>query len=329
MGSWASRATLDIIGVAGLGQDFNSIADPDGDLHRIYRKLFMPSPIARIFMIFTLPNIIVRNLPLKRNEDITKAALVIKKMCRNLIQAKKQMIEKADGQLDVDILSVALQSGAFTEDGLVDQLMTFMAAGHETTAVAVTHAFYLLCKHPEVQTRLREEVRANLPSIEDAVTAVNSDVLDSMPYLQAVSNEALRLWVSIPLLLREAACNTTIADVMIPKGTSVVIPLWAFNKSKETWGPDAEEFKPERWLGAGKVNTGGMASNYAFSAFGHGPRTCIGMLFGKAEFACILAAIVGRFEMETENHNIKLVFGGGVLKPEKGMNVKMKVVDGW
>jgi len=332
MGGWTSRGTLDIIGVAGLGQDFNSIAEPDSDLNRTYRKLFAPSLTARILTIvdFAIPNVIMRNLPLKRNEDVNEAARIIRKTCLNLIQAKKQMIEKADGRFDVDILSVAIQSGAFTEEGLVNQVMTFMAAGHETTAVAISYAIYLLCLHPEVQTRLREEVRTNLPSVKDDVTAVNSDVFDSkLPYLQAVTNEALRLFILSPLLLREAACDTIIADTMIPKGTSVVIPLWAFNRSKEVWGPDAEEFKPERWLGAGKANAGGMASNYAFSTFGHGPRSCIGFSFAKGEFSCILAAIVGRFEMKMENQKIKMVFGGGILKPEKGWNVKMKVVDGW
>ena len=332
IGGWAGRVTLDIIGVAGLGQDFNSIADPDSDLNRTYRKLFAPSWMARIFTIvgFVIPNIIMRNLPLKRNDNVNEAARIIKRTCHDLIQAKKQMIEKEDRQFDVDILSAAIRSGAFTEEGLVNQVMTFMAAGHETTAAAISYAIYLLCLHPEVQTRLREEVRANLPSIEDAVAAVNSDVFDSkLPYLQAVTNEALRLHILSPLLLREAACDTVIADVIIPKGTSVVIPLWAFNRSKEVWGPDSEKFKPERWLGAGKVNSGGITSNYAFSTFGHGPRNCIGQSFAKGEFSCILAAIVGRFAMEIENQEIKMVFGGGILKPEKGLNVKMRIVDGW
>jgi cytochrome P450 len=332
MSGWTSRGTLDIIGVAGLGQDFNTISEPDSDLNKTYRKLFAPSWTARIFTIvgFVVPNVILRNLPLKRNDDVMEAARIIKRTCLDLIQAKKQMIEKADGQFDVDILSVAIRSGTFTDEGLVNQVMTFMAAGHETTAVAISYAIYLLCLHPEAQTRLREEVRANLPSIEDAITAVNSDVFDSkLPYLQAVTNEALRLHILSPLLLREAACDTVIADIAIPKGTSVVIPLWAFNRSKEVWGPDSEEFKPERWLGAGKVNSGGITSNYGFSTFGHGARKCLGESFAKGEFSCILAAIVGRFEMEMENQKIRMVFGGGILKPEKGLNVKMRVVDGW
>jgi cytochrome P450 len=105
-----------------------------------------------------LPSITVRNLPVKPNEDITEETEIIKKTCRNLIRAKKQKMEKADGLFDMDILSAALQSGAFTEDELVNQLMTLLAAGHETTSMAVTWAVHLLCQHLQVQTHMREDV---------------------------------------------------------------------------------------------------------------------------------------------------------------------------
>ena len=92
----------------------------------------------------------------------------------------------------MDILSVALESGGFTDENLIDQLMTFLAAGHETTASAMTWAAYLLAKHPEVQTRLRAEIRENLPSISDTDTTVSSVDIDRLPYLTAVCNEVLR-----------------------------------------------------------------------------------------------------------------------------------------
>jgi cytochrome P450 len=92
----------------------------------------------------------------------------------------------------LDILSVALESGGFTDENLIDQLMTFLAAGHETTASAMTWATYLLAKHPEVQARLRAEIRENLPSISDTDTAVSSSDIGRLPYLSAFCNEVLR-----------------------------------------------------------------------------------------------------------------------------------------
>ena len=140
-GEWASRATLDIIGLAGMGQDFGAIRDPDTVLNKTYRTVFKPSREARILGLLNLflPGWFVRNLPIKRNGDIEAAANVIRTTCRQLIRAKKDKLEKNE-LTDVDILSVALESGGFSEENLVDQLMTFLAAGHETTATAMIWA---------------------------------------------------------------------------------------------------------------------------------------------------------------------------------------------
>lgn len=139
VGEWASRATLDIIGVAGMGQDFGAIRDPDTVLNKTYRTVFKPSRQAQILGLLNLflPGWFVRNLPIKRNGDIEAAANIIRTTCRQLIRAKKEKLEKNE-LTDVDILSVALESGGFSEENLIDQLMTFLAAGHETTASAMT-----------------------------------------------------------------------------------------------------------------------------------------------------------------------------------------------
>jgi cytochrome P450 len=148
-GDWAGRVTLDIIGVAGMGQDFGAIQNPDNLLSATYRKIFRPSREVAILglMNILLPVWLVKALPMKRNDDLNHATEVIRSTCRQLVRSKKEKLEK--GELtDVDILSVALESGAFTDENLVDQLMTFLAAGHETTATAMTWAIYMLCLNP-------------------------------------------------------------------------------------------------------------------------------------------------------------------------------------
>jgi len=334
---WASRATLDIIGVAGMGQDFGAIRDPDNALSRTYRTVFKPTPQAQLLGLLNLflPAWIVRNLPVKRNGEIEEAAGIIKATCRKLIRSKKEKLEKNE-LTDVDILSVALESGGFTEENLVDQLMTFLAAGHETTATAMTWAIYLLCLHPEVQTRLRQEIREKLPSIEEDVS-VDSQQIDHMPYLSAVCNEVLRCYPPVPLTLREAAHDTTICDQFVPKGTRVTLVPWAINKYEAIWGPDAKSFNPERWMPSEDnphSANGGASSNYAFLTFLHGPRSCIGLGFAKSEFACLLAAWIGRFEFslndEREYDEKNMVIKGNVTaKPANGLHVKAKVVEGW
>lgn len=328
--NWASRATLDIIGVAGMGKDFGAVANPDSELNATYRRIFAPNAVARFLQLLGLfvPFSVLRRLPLKRNMEVDDAAQTIKRIAREIIQNKRQDLEKRE-RTDVDIVSVALESGGFSDEDLVNQMMTFLAAGHETTATSMTWASYLLAKHPEVQKRLREEIRANLPSI-DSTTPITSTDIDRLPYLNAVCNEVLRFYAPVPMTLRIAAKDTTILGHFIPKGTTVILSPWAVNTSKALWGDDAREFNPDRWMGAGRANTGGADSNYSFLTFLHGPRSCIGQAFAKAEFACLLAAWVGRFEMELANPDAPLELQSGVTaRPKGGLPVKMTAVEGW
>ena len=97
--------------------------------------------------------------------------------------------------------------------------------------------------------------------------------------------------------------------------------------SASLWGPDPEAFDPERWLGN---NNGGAESNYSFLTFLHGPRSCIGQAFAKAEFACLLAAVVGRFEFVLENPDGEVKIQSGITnKPRDGVPVKIGAVEGW
>jgi cytochrome P450 len=328
---WSSRATLDIIGVAGLGQDFNAIADPTNELNLTYQTIFSPSDGGRILQLIAslLPQWLLKILPLKRQKELGHAIRTIKKVAADLIRSKREKLEKGN-RTDLDILSVAIESGNFTDEDLVNQLMTFLAAGHETTASAMAWAVYLLCKHPDVQTRLREEIRSALPSIRDSKEAISSQDIDKLPYLSAVLNETLRVFPPVPLTLRESIADTTIQGSFVPAGTTIIICPWAINTARTLWGPDAHDFKPERWLGPGRANTGGAPSNYAVTTFLHGPRSCIGRDFAKAEFACLMAALVGAFEMELEDRDWKLDIQGGITaRPKGGLRVRVSPVEGW
>ncbi|KAJ9157641.1 Cytochrome P450 4A12A [Pleurostoma richardsiae] len=340
VGTWASRMTLDIIGVAGLGRDFGAIRDPENTLSKTYNYLFRPSKQAQVLGLIgsLVPGWLVSRLPVRRNEDVNQAAKIIRETCHDMIREKKEKLRRKE-LTDVDILSVALESGGFTEENLVDQLMTFLAAGHETTASATTWAIYMLCLHPEVQTRLREEVRARLPPLNvEGAGAVTSLDIDHMPYLNAVCSEVLRYYSPVPLTMRDAVGDTTILGRPVPKGTRITVCLSAVNKSRDLWGPDADQFRPERWLpqheGDRRAASGGAESNYAFMTFLHGPRSCIGMGFARAEFACLLAAWVGRFEFSLRNkeemdEKNMLIKGGVTARPAKGLYVYAKVLDGW
>jgi len=343
VGDWGSRAALDIVGTASLGRDFGSLRDPDNELTRVYGKLFKPNRQAMILGLIglVLPEWILVRLPFRRNNDIMYASKYIRDVCRDLVQSKKAKLQEK-GKTDVDILSVALESGGFSDEELVDQLMTFLAAGHETTATSMTWAIYMLAKNPEMQERLRSEVRENLPSMDTAQDVTSIEV-DHLPFLNAFCNETLRYWAPVPMTLRHAAEDTTLQGVKVPKGTRIMLCSWATNFDTAQWGPDAAQFKPERWLADPETATleekqraasGGASTNYANMTFLHGPRSCIGQAFAKAEFACLLASWVGRFQFELKNDidadESKLdIKGGATARPSRGLHVNATIVEGW
>ncbi|CAD0100952.1 unnamed protein product [Aureobasidium mustum] len=329
---WSSRATLDIIGVAGMGRDFESLKNPDNELNKTYKNIFHPPKSARYLQVagMFLPRWFLRNLPLKRNDEISEGSALIKQTCRDLIAAKKIRMEKGAAD-ETDILSVALRSGSFDDENLVSQMMTFLAAGHETTSSSMQWAIYMLCRHPDVQTRLREEIHSKLPSVRDPQAQITATDIDNCHYLQAVCKETLRLWAPVALTMRVAARDETISGHPIPKDTLVVLAPLAINCSKHLWGEDAMEFKPERWLTDGVSNkNGGAESNYSFMTFLHGPRSCIGQGFANAEFACLLAAWCGKFETEFEDKDYVLEIKGGITsRPKNGLRVRLTEVEGW
>ena len=326
VGAWMSRATLDIIGVATMGNSFNALEDENGQLYSTYNKVLSPSGAGKAlaFLGLIIPIWIVQKIPIRRNWDVQAAPNVIRGVCRQMIREKKDSIEKGKST-GVDILSVALNSGGFSENQLVDQLMTFLAAGHETTATAMVWTLLELCRHPEVQTRLREELVEKLPSIRNKDAVVSASQMDALPYLNAVCSEALRFSPPVPFTMRESAQDNTILGQRIPAGTTILVSPAATNADTNLWGPDATVFNPDRWMAPGCSNTGGAKSNYAFLTFLHGPRSCIGQGFSRAEFATLLAGWVMAYEFELKDKDKKIETVGGLTqRPKGGLNLLLR-----
>ncbi|KAM3544617.1 hypothetical protein ARSEF1564_002485 [Beauveria bassiana] len=359
VGRWAGRVSLDIIGVAGLGRDFNATHNEDDEIVKTYMLITTPTMQDRLLLVMAdfltafVPMSILLQSPIPRAIEAKGAAKKIRDVCKDIIRLKRQKL--ADSKLeDVDILSIALRSGMFSEEELINHMMTFLGAGHETTASALSFAIYAMCRHPEVQTRLRQEVRANLPPpVGDDGREITSMEIDRLPYLAAVCSEVLRMYSPVPQTIRETVRDTTIQGQPLPRGTRLLLVPWATNLDTRFWGPDGGEFKPERWLvargGGGDdeddglggtaasvkaASVGGASSNYVFLSFLHGPRSCIGQSFAKAEFACLLAAWVGRFEFRLRDEAMmdeaNVMFEQMVTaKVAGGIHVRARAVPGW
>ncbi len=191
-----------------------------------------------------------------------------------------------------DILSMLMSAQSGEEPGkklsekqIHDHILTFLAAGHETTAIALTWTFYLLSQYPQVRIKLQDEIRSVLagrePTLED---------LAKLPYLDWVLNESMRLYPPAWMQMRFVAKEVELDGVHLPVGTLVILSQWVMHRLPAIW-QDAEVFKPERWDPA----NGQQLPPGAYFPFGGGPRTCIGMPLAQLEARLILTSILQRY----------------------------------
>ncbi len=191
-----------------------------------------------------------------------------------------------------DVLSMLMsaQSGEeedtkLTEKQIHDHILTFIAAGHETTAITLVWTLYLLSQYPQVRIKLQDEIRSVLAGREPTI-----DDLAKIPYLDWVLDESMRLYPPAWLQMRFVSRESEIDGVKLPVGTLLILSQWVMHRLPEIW-QDAEVFKPERWDPANEQHI----PSGAYFPFGGGPRTCIGMPLAQLEARIILATILQRY----------------------------------
>ena len=322
----AARTTFDVIGVAAFGNDFGTLLKPDTAMFQDYLRVFykMGRGLAQVLEL-VMPTWLLYNLPVRRVREIKGAITAMRHECRKIVEQNKAEYA-ASGSKKADILSIAVRANAFTNEDLTDQMLTFLGAGHSTTAVALVWAIHFLAKHPDYQQRLREEIRAFLPNPATHDMS-NTCQLETLPYLNACLNETLLVMPLVPTLQRETIAETVIGGQVIPAGSIVIISLWSMQRSEKTWGADAAEFRPERWL---ELEDSGKKAKHSSLSFGQGPRNCIGMPFARKELETILAGLIGCFNIKPGDHEDPLPMIFDVLaKPQEDLMVRIEALDGW
>jgi cytochrome P450 len=190
-----------------------------------------------------------------------------------------------------DVLSMLLTApdgerpGTLNDKQVHDHITTFIAAGHETTAIALIWTFYLLSQHPEVRTKLLNEICTVL-----AGRTLTLEDVSQLPYTDWVLNESMRLYPPAWFQARFASEDFDLDGYHFPAGTRFLMSQWVVHRRPDIWG-DPEVFRPERWDPA----NGQSVPPGAFFPFGGGPRTCIGMPFAQFEAKLILTSILQRF----------------------------------
>ncbi|WPG99053.1 cytochrome p450 3a16 [Acrodontium crateriforme] len=320
---WASRATLDIIGLACVGRDFDAIYNSDNEFVKQYDKVLKAeqgNPILISFLTYLIPDYVLRWVPIfEPIRQASEGRYQLRPLSRKLIETKRRDME-TESEKHVDILSVLISSGQLSDDELVDQVRTFLVAGHETTSAAFTWICWLLATNATVQSRLRGELLDHFPIRQNS--EIDASSFEGLLYLNAVIDEQLRLIPPVPMTIREAVHDTVITGQHVPKGTRVLICPWAINRSQKIWGTDAEEFKPERWLNGQSPHPAGLLSVLTFL---HGPRSCIGQTFSRAELKCLVVSMVTRFELQMADPDEVIEPAGLItIKPKHGLRLRLR-----
>jgi cytochrome P450 len=174
----------------------------------------------------------------------------------------------------------------FSREELIDQLGVFFLAGHETTASALTWAFYMLADQPHWLARLRKEIAT---VVGDA--SMSFEHTRQLPLTKAFFKETLRLYPPITFMPRVALREATVGGRRLRKGALVMIAPWTLQRHSKWW-PDPHAFKPERFLPEQEA----ALVQGAYIPFGQGPHTCVGAGFAQTESVLILAEFVRRFD---------------------------------
>jgi cytochrome P450 len=264
-------------------------ADIEGEAHEIGEAL---GAAIEAFNLSVLPfGELLERLPLPVTRRFRRGRERLDATIYRLIAERR-----ASGEDRGDLLSMLLlaqdsegDGGSMSDVQLRDEAMTLLLAGHETTANLLSWTWYLLSQHPEVESRLHSEIDA-VPTEQ-----FGAEDLARLPFTRAVLSESMRLYPPAWILGRRAVQAYRIEEHELPARTIVLMSQWVVHRDPRWW-PDADRFRPERWMPGGSA-LDPARPKFAYFPFGAGTRVCIGEQFAWLEGTLALATIARRWRL--------------------------------
>jgi cytochrome P450 len=258
-------------------------------------------------------------IPRPRDKKGPRAAATLKQAAVDAIARRRASREKRNDLLDYLLAARDPETGkGLSDDELRDNVVTFIGAGHETTALALTYTLYLIANAPDVQERLLAEARA---ACGDA--PVTPAMIEAMPFHEQVIREAMRLYPPVSIIDRVAREDVKLGDVEIRKGDYCFLMIYAMHRHALLWDApaafDPERFSEERAKGRHR---------FQYLPFGGGPRICIGMKFAYMEAVAILATLVRGLAFKPNPAHAVVPNIRITLRPEGGMPLHVAARDG-
>ncbi len=228
--------------------------------------------------------------------------------------------KRESGTDDRDVLSMLIQardaeSGmALTEDELLGHAGVIFAAGHETSANALTWTLFLLSQHPEVAADLLDELQSVLQGEAPTV-----EQLQQLPLLERVIKESMRVLPPVPWNGRVTSQPTELGGYTLPAGTEVFVSIYQTHHMPEVY-PEPERFNPKRWEGF-------EPTMFEYNPFSAGSRICIGAGFAMLEIKIVLAMLLQKYRLQYHPQQSIERFGLIVMTPKHGMRMRVHKQD--
>ncbi|KAL4787174.1 cytochrome P450 [Aspergillus varians] len=286
-----TRLTLDTLALCSMGYRFNSYYSPV--LHPFIEAMgdFLTEAGEKSRRP-PLPGVFFRGRDQKFQDDIT----VLRDTAQGVLEARRAGKSDRNDLLAAMLRGVDSQTGQrMTDESIMDNLITFLIAGHETTSGLLSFVFYQLLRHPETYRKAQQEVDE---VVGQEVIEVSH--LSKLPYINSVLRETLRLNATIPLFTVEAFEDTLLAGKYPVKAGETIVNLLAKSHlDPQVYGDDAQDFKPER-MSDEVFNKRQTEFPNSWKPFGNGMRACIGRPFAWQEALLVMVMLLQNFEFSLD-----------------------------
>lgn len=287
------RLTLAIVGASFFGADFTGSADRIAAVLQrvIQRSRFIAPVLALLEPVARAYRAVFPNGP----------SLFFGSERADLEAILDPVIEQRRKSQTGDILSLLLSD--LDDNAAINEIVTLVLAGHETTAIALSWAWYLIAKHPRVEQELFNELDQVLggrdPSLED---------LPRLTYTTMVFNEAMRLYPPAPAFGRRPKETVNFGGYDIPAGASIILSPYITQRN-DRWFPQPNDFNPDRWRNL-------SVPKFANFPFGGGAKMCIGEPFARLEGVLVLAALARRLRFTLDDERSVGIVVSATLRPD-------------
>jgi cytochrome P450 len=255
-----------------------------------------------------------RRLPLARSIRWNRAVRRLNRSIREIIRARRD-----SGEAGIDLLGSLLRArdsdgDPMSDEQLRDEILTFFLAGHETAALSLTWAAYLLATHPETQEEAAKEIIVVTEGGE-----IRAEHYPQLRFVTAVVKEALRLYPPVWSLGRKTTKDGTLGNLPVSKGTDLWLCLHRLHRDPR-WYPEPEQFSPQRWLG------NQVQRRFTYAPFGIGPRVCIGQHSAMAETVLGLASMLRQFRFSLVSSAPAEINAWISLRPKERIELRLEQV---